>query len=90
MIDEIDEEESALDQLEAGSDHREEQGSDTITISREQLEELVNNLKLRHRAEIDAIMVEQGVYKRIIQQMIQRFRQQEKKIEAKDLEITGL
>jgi hypothetical protein len=31
---------------------------ETITISKEDLQELVDNLKIRHRAEIDAIMIE--------------------------------
>ncbi len=36
-------------------------------MSRNELQDLVDNLKVKHRAEIDAIMLEQGVYKRIIQ-----------------------
>lgn len=37
-----------------------------ISIAIEDLQELVDNIKLKHRAEIDAIMNEQGAYKRII------------------------
>jgi hypothetical protein len=35
-------------------------------MSKLDLEQLLTDLKLKHRAEIDAIMLEQGIYKRII------------------------
>jgi len=41
----------------------------------EDLQELVDNIKLKHRAEIDAIMNEQGAYKRIIQGLIEKLKQ---------------
>jgi hypothetical protein len=44
-------------------------------MSKLDLEQLLTDLKLKHRAEIDAIMLEQGIYKRIIQQMIQKFKE---------------
>jgi hypothetical protein len=31
---------------------------ETVTISKDDLQEIVDNLKIRHRAEIDAIMIE--------------------------------
>ena len=40
---------------------------EAITLTRADLQSLVDNLKLKHRAEIDAIMIEQATYKRIIQ-----------------------
>lgn len=46
-----------------------------ITISIEDLQELVDNMRLKHRAEIDAIMMEQGAYKRIIQGLILKLKQ---------------
>mmetsp|Transcript_1263 Transcript_1263/g.1491 ORF Transcript_1263/g.1491 Transcript_1263/m.1491 type:complete len:192 (-) Transcript_1263:1374-1949(-) len=55
---------------------------EVIQMSKSELQELVDNLKLKHRAEIDAIMLEQGVYKRIIQQMIDKFKSQEKRVAA--------
>lgn len=60
-----------------------------ITISKEELEDLVTNLKLKHRAEIDAIMVEQGVYKRIIQQLVQKLRASDKVIRDHELTIVS-
>ena len=39
------------------------------------MQELVDNIKLKHRAEIDAIMNEQGAYKRIIQGLIEKLKQ---------------
>lgn len=48
----------------------------TITISIEDLQELVDNMRLKHRAEIDAIMTEQGAYKRIVQGLIVKLKQQ--------------
>ena len=46
-----------------------------ITISIEDLQELVDNMRLKHRAEIDAIVMEQGAYKRIIQGLILKLKQ---------------
>lgn len=40
---------------------------DTITLTKSDLKDLINNLKIRHRAEMDAILIEQTTYKRIIQ-----------------------
>lgn len=48
----------------------------TITIAIEDLQDLVDNIKLKHRAEIDAIMTEQGVYKRIINELIIKLKNQ--------------
>jgi hypothetical protein len=61
-----------------------------ITISKEDLKEFVDDLKLKHRAEIDAIMVEQTSYKRIIKQMVQRFKQLTLKCGEQELNIIGL
>ena len=43
--------------------------SRSLNISFEDLQELVENMKIKHRAEIDAIMNEQGVYKNIKEYM---------------------
>ena len=48
---------------------------DIITISKVDLQNMVDNLKIRHRAELDACLIEQGVYKKIISQMVQKFKQ---------------
>jgi hypothetical protein len=47
---------------------------DEIKMTRGELQDLVDHIRLKHRAELDAIMVEQGVYKRIIKQMISKFK----------------
>lgn len=56
-------------------------------MSKLDLEQLLTDLKLKHRAEIDAIMLEQGIYKRIIQQMIQKFKEQQKKLDSINLKL---
>ena len=43
-----------------------EESSKDISMSKLDLEQLLTDLKLKHRAEIDAIMLEQGIYKKII------------------------
>jgi hypothetical protein len=45
---------SIFDDLKISNSKKQE----TVTIAREDLQELVDNLKIRHRAEIDAIMIE--------------------------------
>ena len=59
-------------------------------MTRAELQDLIDNIKLKHRAELDALMVEQGVYKRIIKQMISKFKSQVRKNERQQLEIIGL
>lgn len=54
---------------------------ETVTISKDDLQEMVDNLKIRHRAEIDAIMIELCTYKRIIQQMVGKLKSQQRKME---------
>ena len=49
-------------------------------MSRQELQELVDNLKLKHRAELDAVLLEQAVYKRIVKQMVEKFKQQEERL----------
>jgi hypothetical protein len=44
-------------------------------MSKDDLKELIDNIKIRYTAEIDAIMLEQSTYKRIIQQMVHKFKQ---------------
>lgn len=56
----------------------------------EDLQELVDNLKLKHRAEIDAIMNEQGAYKRIIQGLIEKLKQYQSLNNEQEVEIIGL
>jgi hypothetical protein len=45
-----------------------------ISVSKGDLKEFVDDLKIKHRAEIDAIMLEMTSYKKIIKQMVQRFK----------------
>jgi hypothetical protein len=80
------EEGNIFDDLKMSSEKREK----AITISKEDLKEFVDDLKLKHRAEIDAIMVEQTSYKRIIKQMVQRFKHLTLKCGEQELNIIGL
>ena len=59
-------------------------------MTKSDLEELINNLKIRHRAEMDAILIEQTTYKRIIQQLIARLRSYETAKQSSDQRITKL
>jgi hypothetical protein len=61
-----------------------------IKIAIEDLQELVDNIKLKHRAEIDAIMNEQGTYKRIIQGLITKLKQSRVTINHLEERILGL
>jgi hypothetical protein len=45
---------SIFDELKISTSKKQE----TVTIAKQDLQELVDNLKIRHRAEIDAIMIE--------------------------------
>jgi hypothetical protein len=51
---------------------------------------MVDNLKIRHRAEIDACLIEQGVYKKIVSQMVSKFKHQERQISIQHYKILGL
>ena len=62
----------------------------SITMTIDDLQDLVDNIRLKHRAEIDAIMTEQGVYKRIINELIIKLKQRESKINQQDLKIISL
>lgn len=42
----------------------------TIVMSKDDLKALIDNLKTKYTAEIDAIMLEQASYKRIVYQMV--------------------
>ena len=53
----------------------EKQKENAISISKGDLKEYIDDIKLKHRAEIDAIMIEQTSYKKIVKQMVQRFKQ---------------
>ena len=44
----------------------ERQKENTVTIGKADLKEFIDDLKIKQRAEIDAIMLEQTSYKRII------------------------
>jgi hypothetical protein len=57
----------------------------TITISKEDLMEIIDNIKVQHRAEIDAIMLEQVSYKRIISQLLTQLKMQQAKSGEYDL-----
>jgi hypothetical protein len=50
------------------------QANETVTISKQDLMGLIDNIKTRYIAEMDAIMLEQTSYKRIITQMVQRMK----------------
>lgn len=67
-----------------------EEDPDIIQISKRDLQSMVDNLKIRHRAEIDACLIEQGVYKKIISQMVSKFKQQERQISIQHYKILGL
>ena len=60
---------------------------DTITFKHNEFQQFVDNLKLKHRAEIDAIMIEQATYQRIIKQMVTKFKNMQKVIDFKDQQI---
>ena len=62
----------------------------SITMTIDDLQDLVDNIRLKHRAEIDAIMTEQGVYKRLINELIIKLKQRESKIKQQDLKIISL
>ena len=67
------EEGNIFDDLNMNSDKKgdkEAEDDNLIKITRDDLQDLVDNLKLKHRAEIDAIMIEQNSYKKIIRGMI--------------------
>lgn len=51
----------------SGEKEKQEVDQNMITIHKDDLKEFIDNLKIKHRAEIDAIMLEQTCYKRIIQ-----------------------
>jgi len=70
-------------------DCKENEG-EIIKMTKSDLEELINNLKIRHRAEMDAILIEQTTYKRIIQQLIARLRSYETAKQSSDQRITKL
>lgn len=57
------------------------QAKETVTIAKADLQNMVDNLKIRHRAEIDAIMIEQCTYKKIIQQMVHKLKSLQRKNE---------
>lgn len=63
-----------FDDLKMSNEKEKETKQDEITISKADFKDFVDNLKLKHRAEVDAIMLEQTCYKRIIQQMIHKFK----------------
>ena len=51
-------------------------------ITQVELEQVITDLKLKHRAELDTIVLEQSVYKKIIYQMLQRLKKQNKQIDT--------
>lgn len=54
------------------------------------MQELVDNIKLKHRAEIDAVMTEQGAYKRIINGLIIKLKQHQTTINNQEVVIQNL
>ena len=74
------EEGNIFDDLNRISAEKGDRSLHTLTITKDELQDLVDNLKLKHRAEVDAIMLEQTSYKRIIQQMILKFKAQQQKL----------
>lgn len=67
-----------------------DKNEDMITLSKDDLKELIDNIKTKHFAEMDAIMLEQASYKRIVQQMLAKFKQLRKEYSQKDLDIIEL
>ena len=47
-------------------------------------------MRLKHRAEIDAIMTEQGAYKRIVHGLIVKLKQQQQTISQQEVKILSL
>ena len=68
----------------------EKQKENAIYISKGDLKEYIDDIKLKHRAEIDAIMIEQTSYKKIVKQMVQRFKQLTLKCGEQEFQIIGL
>ena len=68
----------------------ERQKDNAIHISKDDLKEFIDDLKLKHRAEIDAIKIEQTSYKKIIQQMVHRFKKLTLKCGQQEIDILGL
>lgn len=60
------EEGNIFDDLKMSNEKEKQIKEDEITITKADLKEFVDNLKVKHRAEVDAIMLEQTCYKRII------------------------
>jgi hypothetical protein len=98
----VDEEASGLDQtivigdIEASTIFDQEQSPgreprpNEASIAASDLEELVGTLKCKHRAELDAMVLEQGSYKRVIKGLVKKVKQQSRALEEKDREILRL
>ena len=59
-------------------------------MTKQDLQEIIDNLKTRHRAEIDAILLEQTSYKKIIQQMVMKCKDFQLQVRDRDIQILEL
>lgn len=62
----------------------------TPQVSQEELEDLMTSVKLKHRADVDAVMLEQAAYKRIIRGLVRKLKVQKSEIDKKDLKLQEL
>ena len=62
----------------------------TPQVSQEELEDLMTQVKLKHRADVDAVMLEQAAYKRIIRGLVRKLKIQKAEIDKKDLKLHEL
>ena len=89
MIGDI-EEGTIFDNYDEHSPGRNSRDPEAPSIPTSELEELITTLKVKHRAELDAVMLEQGSYKRVIKGLVKKVKIQSRELEDKDREILRL
>ena len=72
------------------SKEKEEQDENKVSFKHEEFQSFVDGLKLKHRAEIDAIMIVQTTYQKIIAQMVSKFKNFHHTLQKKDEDICAL
>ena len=50
----------------------------------EELQDVMNDVRVKHRAELDAVMLEQAAYKRIIKGLVLKLKEQQNDMNEKD------
>lgn len=65
-------------QREGEDENNESQPDDKklLKISMEELQDVMNDVRIKHRAELDAVMLEQAAYKRIIKGIVLKLKEQ--------------